>query len=64
MIRSSILASKQAFIKTSLADFHGREMHLPIRFPPREEFLKWHRENVFSWDSSVNVRIATEGPIP
>jgi len=48
MIRTSILASKQAFIKTSLADFHGREMHLPIRFPPREEFLKWHRENVFS----------------
>jgi putative restriction endonuclease len=50
MISGSILRSKQPFIEASLAAFNGIHLHSPNRFPPRGDFLMWHRENVFSRD--------------
>lgn len=50
VIEDSILTSEQPFIRTSLSAFNGKQVHSPIRFPPRGDFLMWHRENVFSHD--------------
>lgn len=33
-----------------LAEFHGKPIALPERFPPDQTFLQWHRENIFLHD--------------
>jgi putative restriction endonuclease len=39
--------SKSSFTKTVFNDFTGRNMILPNRFLPKEDYLKWHQDNVF-----------------
>jgi putative restriction endonuclease len=36
--------------KKWLNDFEGRKIQLPERFQPDQDFLQWHRENVFLTD--------------
>lgn len=42
-----IKISANDFVKSSLLAYEGRQITLPSRFRPRQEFLTWHRENVF-----------------
>ena len=39
--------SANDFVKSSLLIYEGRKITLPSRFCPRQEFFKWHRENLF-----------------
>jgi len=43
----TIISSKQRFVQIALVDFDTRPLRMPTRFPPREEFLAWHRESIF-----------------
>ncbi len=47
LVHSTIASSKQGFVRAALADFHDLPLRMPTRFAPREEFLAWHRRNVF-----------------
>jgi putative restriction endonuclease len=42
-----IKSSKNIFVKSSILIYEGRKITLPNRFRPRQEFLQWHRENLF-----------------
>jgi putative restriction endonuclease len=42
-----IKTSTNVFLKASLLVYEGRKITLPNRFCPRQEFLEWHRENLF-----------------
>lgn len=47
IVVSTIFSSEQPFVRTALVDFHRRPLRVPKRFAPRQEFLEWHRQNVF-----------------
>ena len=51
LVHPTIMASKQPFVRGALVNFHSRPLRLPTRFPPRQEYLSWHRQNVFEQDS-------------
>lgn len=42
-----IKKSPSDFVKSSLLPYEGRKITLPSRFCPRQEFFKWHRDNLF-----------------
>jgi len=33
--------------QTYLTSFHGKQVEMPHRFTPSEEFLEYHNENIF-----------------
>lgn len=39
--------SRGKFIKLALSSFENKSIRPPTRFPPKPEFLAWHRKNVF-----------------
>jgi hypothetical protein len=43
-----VLRSSQTFVQSALANFHDHPMRMPMRFSPRQEFLAWHRTNIFN----------------
>lgn len=47
VVASGVLSSRQCFVRSALADFHGQRLRMPKRFLPRQEFLGWHRRNIF-----------------
>lgn len=42
-----IKSSTNSFVKSALLSYEGRKITLPMRFCPRQEFFRWHRENLF-----------------
>lgn len=46
-VSSSVLNSKVQFVETSLAVFNKQKIKMPSRFAPKQEYLDWHRKNVF-----------------
>ena len=42
-----IRRSTSVFVKSSLLIYEGNKITLPNRFCPRQEFFRWHRENLF-----------------
>lgn len=47
IVSSTIVASKQPFVRTAITDFRDHPLRMPTRFAPRPDFLEWHRQNVF-----------------
>lgn len=47
IVASKIILSKQRFVRAALIDFYSQPLQMPKRFLPRQEFLAWHRQNVF-----------------
>lgn len=39
--------SEGLMAKRWLADFDGKQIRLPERFRPDEQFISWHREHIF-----------------
>ena len=39
--------STNDFVRTSFLGYEGQKIKLPNRFCPRQEFLQWHRDNLF-----------------
>jgi predicted restriction endonuclease len=55
IVAPKIIASKQRFVQAALVDFHHQPLQVPRRFLPRQEFLAWHRQNIFgSAEAAVN----------
>ncbi len=44
--RKTIPKNDKFFI-SALHDYHGKPIFQPEKFQPREEFLTYHRENIF-----------------
>lgn len=44
---SRLKSSANKFVKSSLLHYEGRKITLPTRFCPKQDFLCWHRENLF-----------------
>lgn len=47
IVARKIIPSKQRFVRTALVEFHGQPLQMPGRFLPRQQFLAWHRQNIF-----------------
>lgn len=43
----AMIGSGDAYLRRAVLPYHGRRMRAPVRFPPRPEFLEWHRCHVF-----------------
>ncbi|MDP4270691.1 MAG: hypothetical protein Q8909_11275 [Bacteroidota bacterium] len=39
--------SHNAFIETNFLAYENKEIHLPDKFIPSDEFLAYHREHIF-----------------
>lgn len=50
LVYRKIMISKQQFVRAALVSFSNEPLRIPTRFPPRQEFLLWHRQNVFGQD--------------
>lgn len=49
-VASNVIPATQEFVKAALVNFHKRPLRMPKRFPPRPQFLEWHRKHVFELD--------------
>jgi hypothetical protein len=47
IVASEVLRSEQRFVRVALVDFHTQPLRMPKRFAPRDEYLGWHRDNIF-----------------
>ena len=47
VVAHDVLASRQHFVQVALAGFHNQALSMPKRFVPRQEFLRWHLQNIF-----------------
>jgi putative restriction endonuclease len=50
VVYPKIMLSKQQFVREALVRFHCQPLRIPTRFPPRPDFLSWHKQNVFGQD--------------
>ena len=57
MERNTVQKNDTFFI-SALLNFHGKPILQPEKFQPHEEFLAYHRENIFEkWGDSEKYRI-------
>lgn len=47
VVARNVLGSSQRFVQVALSEFHTQPVRLPKRFVPRQEFLRWHLQNIF-----------------
>lgn len=50
LVSGELKRQKDRFIVEVLLPLEGREINVPERFAPKQEFVKWHREILF-WDN-------------
>lgn len=46
LISPSVQVSRAPFAQATLLTFHEQPVRLPIRFPPKSEYLQWHNDHV------------------